>query len=165
MLRHWSQFVPDMSTDNRGQETLHHHHHHHRHHHHGYKQSSGAVWKSRWTSWATVPNKYTVSVDVKQHFNNSGHKRNPFILGNALVNVQLHIPGNPRSVHVSNATTTASHLKAETFWSQKETNKQNKNPNKQKSNPFRTHSALLSIQSPAVVAWLCYTYSYYILAV
>ena len=32
-------------------------------------QSSGAVWKSRWTSWAPVPNKPTVSVDVKQHFN------------------------------------------------------------------------------------------------
>ena len=31
-------------------------------------QSSGAVWKSRWTSWAPVPNKPTVSVDVKQHF-------------------------------------------------------------------------------------------------
>ena len=35
-----------------------------------YAQSSGAVWKSRWTSWAPVPNKPTVSVDVKQHFNN-----------------------------------------------------------------------------------------------
>ena len=33
-------------------------------------QSSGAVWKSRWPSWAPVPNKPTVSVDVKQHFNN-----------------------------------------------------------------------------------------------
>ena len=33
------------------------------------EQSSGAVWKSRWTSWAPVPNKPTVSVDVKQHFN------------------------------------------------------------------------------------------------
>ena len=32
-------------------------------------QSSGAVWVSRWTSWAPVPNKPTVSVDVKQHFN------------------------------------------------------------------------------------------------
>ena len=32
-------------------------------------QSSGAVWKSRWTSWAPVPNKPTVSVGVKQHFN------------------------------------------------------------------------------------------------
>ena len=31
-------------------------------------QSSGAVRKSRWTSWAPVPNKPTVSVDVKQHF-------------------------------------------------------------------------------------------------
>ena len=31
-------------------------------------QSSGAVWKSRWTSWAPVPDKPTVSVDVKQHF-------------------------------------------------------------------------------------------------
>ena len=33
-------------------------------------QSSGAVWKSKWQSWAPVPNKPTVSVDVKQHFNN-----------------------------------------------------------------------------------------------
>ena len=32
------------------------------------RQSSGAVWKSRWTSWAPVPNEPTVSVDVKQHF-------------------------------------------------------------------------------------------------
>ena len=30
-------------------------------------QSSGAVWKSRWPSWVPVPNKPTVSVDVKQH--------------------------------------------------------------------------------------------------
>ena len=36
------------------------------------KQSSGAVWKSRWTSWAPVPNKPLVSVDVKQHFNLHG---------------------------------------------------------------------------------------------
>ena len=32
-------------------------------------QSSAAVWKSRWPSSAPVPNKPTVSVDVKQHFN------------------------------------------------------------------------------------------------
>ena len=32
-------------------------------------QSSGAVRKSRWTSWAPIPNKPMVSVDVKQHFN------------------------------------------------------------------------------------------------
>ena len=30
-------------------------------------QSLEAVWKSRWPSWAPVPNKPTVSVDVKQH--------------------------------------------------------------------------------------------------
>ena len=35
----------------------------------GTDQSSGAVIKSRWTSWAPVPNKPTVSVDVKQHIN------------------------------------------------------------------------------------------------
>ena len=34
-------------------------------------RSSGAVWKSRWTSWAPVLNKPTVSVDVKQHLNNN----------------------------------------------------------------------------------------------
>ena len=33
----------------------------------GFGQSSGAMWKSRWPSWAPVPNKPTVSVDVKQH--------------------------------------------------------------------------------------------------
>ena len=32
-------------------------------------QRSGAVSESRWTSWVLVPNKPTVSVDVKQHFN------------------------------------------------------------------------------------------------
>ena len=32
-------------------------------------QSSGAVWKPRWTSWAPIPNKPTVAVKVKQHFN------------------------------------------------------------------------------------------------
>ena len=31
------------------------------------RECSGAVWKSRWPSWAPVPNKPTVSVDVKQH--------------------------------------------------------------------------------------------------
>ena len=39
------------------------------------RQSSGAVWKSRWTSWAPVPNKPAVSVDVKQHFNNIRMRR------------------------------------------------------------------------------------------
>ena len=34
--------------------------------------SSGAVGKSRLTSWAPVPNKLTVSVDVKQHSTNHG---------------------------------------------------------------------------------------------
>ena len=32
-------------------------------------QNSRAVWKSRWISSAPVPNKPTISVDVKQHFN------------------------------------------------------------------------------------------------
>ena len=32
-------------------------------------RSSGAVWKSRSPSWVPVSNKLTVSVDVKQHFN------------------------------------------------------------------------------------------------
>ena len=40
-------------------------------------QSSGAVRKSRWTSWAPVPNKPTVSVDVKQHFNNNNNTSIP----------------------------------------------------------------------------------------
>ena len=29
--------------------------------------SPGAVWKSRWPSWASVPNKPPVFVDIKQH--------------------------------------------------------------------------------------------------
>ena len=35
--------------------------------------NSRAMWKwvDWWTSWAPVPNKPTVSVDVKQHFNNN----------------------------------------------------------------------------------------------
>ena len=37
---------------------------------HCYHQSSGAVSKSRWPSRAPVPNKPTVSVDVKQHSTN-----------------------------------------------------------------------------------------------
>ena len=41
----------------------------HQTHHHYFDTSSGAVWKWMWTSWAPVPNKPTVSVDVKQHFN------------------------------------------------------------------------------------------------
>ena len=32
-------------------------------------QGSAAVWKSRWPSWAPVPNKPTVSADVKQQLN------------------------------------------------------------------------------------------------
>ena len=35
-------------------------------------QSSRTVWKLRWPSWAPIPNKPMVSVDVKQHFNNKG---------------------------------------------------------------------------------------------
>ena len=31
--------------------------------------SSGAVQKLRWTSWAPIPDKPMVSVDVEQHFN------------------------------------------------------------------------------------------------
>ena len=31
------------------------------------KQIAGALWKSRWTSWAPDPNSPYVSVDVKQH--------------------------------------------------------------------------------------------------
>ena len=41
-------------------------------------QSSGAVSKSRWTSWAPVPNKPTASVDVKQHFN---HQATFYVFG------------------------------------------------------------------------------------
>ena len=58
----WSQFVPNMST--RHPRTLSSTSSFKRH------QSSGAVWQSRWPSWAPVPNKPTVSVDVKQHSTN-----------------------------------------------------------------------------------------------
>ena len=52
VLRHWSQFVPNMSTDIRGHEAL---------LHLAFFfsfflflfQSSGAVWMSRWPSWTT----------------------------------------------------------------------------------------------------------------
>ena len=40
-------------------------------------QSSGAVWKSRWPSWAPVPNKPTVSVDVTQHWSAQWHDSTP----------------------------------------------------------------------------------------
>ena len=38
-----------------------------------FPQSSGAVLKPRWPSWAPVPNTPTVSVDVKQHSTNFIH--------------------------------------------------------------------------------------------
>ena len=44
MLRHWSQFVPQMSTDIRGHEALHH------------RVQDWAVRKSRWLYWAPRPN-------------------------------------------------------------------------------------------------------------
>ena len=34
------------------------------------QQSSGVVWKSRWPSWAPIPNKPMPSVDIKQHSTN-----------------------------------------------------------------------------------------------
>ena len=37
------------------------------------QSSSGAERMSRWTSWAPVPNKPTLSVDLKQHFNNNNN--------------------------------------------------------------------------------------------
>ena len=50
-----------MSADIRG-----HYKHHLKDEEEDKDQSSGAVWMSRWMSWAPVSNKYTVSVDVKQ---------------------------------------------------------------------------------------------------
>ena len=49
-----------------------------------YIQSSGAVSMSRWTSWAPVPNKATVSMDVKQHFDYHFHTPShlPFLVPN-----------------------------------------------------------------------------------
>ena len=61
VYHHQAQFSPKGYKDtkqhelHRGEEISSHH-----------CQSSGAVWKSRWPSWAPVPNKPTVSVDVKQ---------------------------------------------------------------------------------------------------
>ena len=37
--------------------------------------------KSRWTSWAPVPNKSTVSVGVKQHFNHQRLKTLTRVVG------------------------------------------------------------------------------------
>ena len=62
MHTHWSQFVPNMST--RHPRTLSSTSSFKRH------QSLGAVWQSRWTSWAPVPNKPTVFEDVNQHSTN-----------------------------------------------------------------------------------------------
>ena len=49
-------------------------------------QSSGAVWVSRWTSWAPIPNKPTVSVDVKQHWTISEFR--------SCVNVEVDVLGS-----------------------------------------------------------------------
>ena len=54
-------------------------------------ESSGAVWKSRWPSRAPIPNKPSVSVDVKQR---STYLHNPFPLLKAcnllLLSVNTH---------------------------------------------------------------------------
>ena len=55
------------------------------HYRYMYAQSSGAVWKSRWPSWAPVPNKPTVSVDVKQHPN----KQNMYVSSDDLLRMYL----------------------------------------------------------------------------
>ena len=62
MLRHWSQFVPNMSTDIRGHEALHHHH-----------QTKGSELRSCVKVEVVVLGSpsliiCTVSVDVKQHW-------------------------------------------------------------------------------------------------
>ena len=49
MLRHCSQFVPNMSTDIRGHEALHHRHHHH---------TESFIWLSDWNS---LPNTNTTA--------------------------------------------------------------------------------------------------------
>ena len=62
-------------------------------------QSSGAVWKSRWPSWAPVPNKPTVSVDVKQHFNIPHFLESPFrsvLFQTATLGLQLQPPPHCR---------------------------------------------------------------------
>ena len=60
MLRHWSQFVPNMSTDIREHEAL--------HHHHRARVRAQELCESRGgRPELPVPNKPTVSVDVKQH--------------------------------------------------------------------------------------------------
>ena len=51
-------------------------------------QSSGAVRKSRWPSWAPVPNKPTVSVDVKQH--SASHDSEP----RSCEKVEVAVPGS-----------------------------------------------------------------------
>ena len=48
-----------------------------------WSQSSGAVRKSRWTSWAPNPNKPTVSVHVKQCFNSTQCMGSASLVGSA----------------------------------------------------------------------------------
>ena len=60
-------------------------------------QSSGAVWKSRWPSWAPVPNKPTVSVDVKQHWTSFASRSAP---PSVQVVVAVHRLGVRSSVYI-----------------------------------------------------------------
>ena len=59
-------------------------------------QRSGAVWKSRWPSWAPGPNKPTVSVDVKQHFNSNNMQSVPTCRHNLYMTVIRHNTLYPR---------------------------------------------------------------------
>ena len=54
-------------------------------------QSSGAVWKLRWLSWAPIPNKLTVSVDIKQHFIRLLTTRNSVFVISAICFIQFHL--------------------------------------------------------------------------
>ena len=54
LLRHWSQFVPNMSTDIRGHEALHHHHHHHHHQNRVVQSTKGIIHKAGYFCTAAV---------------------------------------------------------------------------------------------------------------
>jgi len=64
---------------------------------HHQQQSSGGVWKSRWPSWAPVPNKPTVSVDVKQRSTNKKYINST--RGISSISIQLIMPALFQSIY------------------------------------------------------------------
>ena len=71
VLRHWSQFVPNMSTDIRGHEALLHHHHHHPQ----WSELRSCVKVEVAVLGSPSLIVLIVSVDVKQHWRRRRRKR------------------------------------------------------------------------------------------